>query len=441
MSLAFPLRYWRLAAVFLALVCGAVAQGLAPEVLLLAHIKSHMREELSRVTNYTCLETTARFHSESGGHSKMQPLDTVRLEVAYANHHEWFGSPGDGSFSEDNPAAFIGSGMIGNGVFAITLNNMFVSDVAMFTYRGEETLGGRKVVRYDFRLPRLIDSFRITLAEGSGSVGEHGSFWADTQSLDLIRLEYQADEIPAYLPLQEMAISVNYARTRIGESNVLLAQEADTHMLKTTGEENFSHLEYTHCRTFSAQSEIRFDAKDEVPANSGGPEPLLLGRTQGVPETGGRAVPALMLITLQLTQPITDRDAVGKLIEARVSGNVVRKGKIVVPDGSLVRGRVRRLERHGSGEEFIVGLEFTEVEVNGEPQRFYADLIRIDPAPGLRATLDEPIVVRTDGGFETKSQTLTLHELPGVASFFVSGKTFSVPSGFRTVWRTRGILR
>jgi hypothetical protein len=439
------MRCWKLAAPLLAIACGAAAQDLAPEVLLLAHIRSHMRDELSRVTNYTCLETTARFHSEPAGQSrarsKMQPLDTVRLEVAYTNHREWYGSPGDRNFSEDGPFAFIGSGMIGNGNFAITLHNVFVSDLATFTYRGEETLGGRTASRFDFRLPRQLGGlggFKISLAEGAGDVGEQGSFWADAQSLDLIRLEFQADEIPPYLPLIEMTSNVNYARMRIGESSVLLAQAADSHMLKTTGEENYSHLEYTHCRAFSAQSDIRFD-----PEPQGGAQPLPSDGPKTVSEAGGagEAVPPFLPITLRLTAPITDRDAVGMLIEARVSGDVVRKGKIVVPDGSLVRGRIRRLERYKADPEFVVGLEFTEVNVNGGSLRFYADLIRIDRSPGIRPTLYEPVVVRTAGGFQTTSQTVTLHELPGVASFFVSGKTFTIPSGFRMVWRTRGLIR
>jgi hypothetical protein len=436
------MRCWKLAAPLLAIACGAAAQDLAPEVLLLAHIRSHMREELSRVTNYTCLETTARFHSEPGGQSKarskMQPLDTVRLEVAYANHREWYGSPGDRDFSEDGPVAFIGSGMIGNGIFAITLHNIFVSDLATFTYRGEEALGGRTASRFDFRLPRQLGVFKISLAEGAGSVGEQGSFWADPHSLDLIRLESQAVEIPPYLPLIEMTSNVNYARMRIGEYGVLLAQAADSHMLKTTGEENYSHLEYTHCRAFSAQSDIRFDSELE-----GAAQPLPSDRPKTLAEAGGasEAVPPFLPITLRLTAPITDGDAVGTLIGARVSGDVVRKGKIVVPDGSLVRGRIRRLERYKADAEFVVGLEFTEVDVNGGSLRFYADLIRIDRSPGIRPTLYEPVVVRSAGGFQTASQTITLHELPGVASFFVSGKTFTIPGGFRMVWRTRGLIR
>ena len=93
---------------------GIAAQTPAPEdATLLQRIRAHMMETLASQPNYTCLETTARFDRLPGRRAKMKPFDTVRLEMAYTNHHEWYGSPGDRSFSKDDPVAFVGSGMIG----------------------------------------------------------------------------------------------------------------------------------------------------------------------------------------------------------------------------------------------------------------------------------------------------------------------------------------
>jgi hypothetical protein len=90
---------------------------------------------------------------------------------------------------------------------------------------------------------------------------------------------------------------------------------------------------------------------------------------------------------------------------------------------------------------FIVGLEFTEVEVRGGLLPFYADLLRIDKNSRIQPTLSERVFIRDRTGVQPRDQTITLPELPGVASFFVSGTTFTVPSGFRMVWRTRGRIR
>lgn len=433
------MRFRKLAGTSLVLACVAAAQDLSPEPQLLVRIESHMREELSHLPNYTCLETIARFQNETARQSKppgrLEPLDTVRLEVVYSNRREWYGAPGERSLSADNPLEFVDSGLVGTGAFAMILHNVF--EAAMITYRGQEDLGGRTAVKYDFRLPG--PALKISIPGGLGTVGQEGSFWVDPQSLDLIRLDSRAIDIPRYLPLEETSTKVNYARTQIGGATALLAQQADLHMLETSGVEGYDRIEFTHCRAFSAQSAIRFASE---PHNTGEPSPSEGPNTLSVARAV-EAVPALLLVTVQLTTPITDKDAVGTLIEGKISGDVLRKGKIVIPNGSLVRGRIRRLERYrdSGSKDFIVGLEFTEVQIDGESRRFYADLLRMDKRPGIRPSLSEQVLVTSSAGLRTRSQTITLPELPGVASFFVYGKTFTVPSGFRTVWRTRGLIR
>jgi hypothetical protein len=434
------MRLWKIAGASLVLACIAAPQDLAPDVLLLARIKSHLREELSHIPNYTCLETISRFRkdpaSDPPANRRLTPLDTVRLEIVYSSRREWYGSPGGRNLSADNPVEFIGGGMIGNGAFALTLNNIL--EGAGFTYRGPENLGGRAVVRYDFRLPRMLKTLRITILGGDAMVGEEGSLWADPQSLDLIRLESRVNEIPPYLPLIEASTNVNYARMRIGEYSALLAQQADSHMLNIAGVESYNRLEFTHCRAYATQSYIRFDPEPEEPPQASPPGSPSV---PSPPDAAGPAVPALLRITVQLTTPISDQDAVGALIEGRVSEDVLRKGRILIPNGSVVRGRIRRLEQYQGGGTFIVGLEFTEVEVPGGSLPFYADLLRIDKNPRIQPALSERVLVADTAGVHAREETITLPELPGVASFFVTGATFTLPRDFRMVWRTRGPIR
>ena len=320
------MRFWRLAGSALALAWIAAAQGPSPELQLLERIQSHMRGELSQLPNYTCLETLARFNNESKPRGRLEPLDTVQLEIAYSNRREWYGAPGDRNFSSDNPRELVGSGMIGTGAFAIILTNIFHS--ALITYGGLEELGGRMAAKYDFRMPGK--ALEISIPGGLGTVGLEGSFRVDPQSLDLIRLDTRAIDIPPYLPLEADSSTVYYARTQIGEYSALLAQQADLHMLESRGVENYDRIEFTHCRAFSAQSAIRFDSE---PHDAAEPSPADNPKTLSAAGAAVEAVPPFLPITVQLTKPITDKDAVGELIAAKVSGDVVQKGKIVIPNG------------------------------------------------------------------------------------------------------------
>ena len=84
---------------------------------------------------------------------------------------------------------------------------------------------------------------------------------------------------------------------------------------------------------------------------------------------------------------------------------------------------------------FVVGIEFTEVEVDGIQHLFYADLVDIDPVPGLE--LAPPT---GNNGIETPKNQLggpgsvttvireriLVHSLPGVATVFFKGDPSSI---------------
>ena len=271
--------------------------------------------------------------------------------------------------------------MIGNGIFAVLLNNILLSGGATFLYRGEERIEGRKAVRYDYRWPRSLGRDEINLNEGRANVGEQGSFWADTESLDLIRIASHAVEVPAELPVEARRITVSYARTRIRDYKVLLAQEGDMYLLKNSGEEDLNHVEFSHCRAFTAQSAIRFDSNDQ----SAKPAEADLSQVAGAMRPM-ETLPADLPITLQLTAPITQKDAVGALISAKVVGDVIGNNTFL-ERGSVVRGRIRHIERHDKG--YWVSLEFTEIDGGGPPLRFYAELRSIQGASRLQPTSGE----------------------------------------------------
>jgi len=456
------MRLSKYASVVCVAACAVMAQDLAPEVLLLSRIKSHLRYEFAHLPNYTCLETIARFqkakqrglmprrtHSanatdqsnvESWQGGKFSQVDTVRLEVACSDHHEWYGLPGAQKLSEENPAALAGGvGLISNGSFSTTLHNLFMVDGATFTSRGEDSVDGRKAVKFDYRFPAGSIIARISLLGGQGAVNEEGSFWVDPQSLDLLRLDGRATEIPPSLPLAEMEFTVTYARTRIGEFDALLAQYADLHMIQTTGVEDYDRMDFTHCRMFQTTSTLRFDVDPpgpaSAPANTPVEAPAAPPRGAAAPPEPEDALPAGLRVTIQVTSPITDRDAPGKLIEGRVAGDVRRKGKVVLENGAPVHGRLRSLQRDPDTDHFIVGLEFTEVQAQGVPLRFYADLVSLGKWEGVQAALRKEVLLPNHWG---STVDITLPELPGVALFFVEGESFVLQPGLRTVWRTRG---
>lgn len=428
---ASPMPTGRIAFVVCMAACAALAQDLAPDVLLLSRIRNHLKDEFTNLPNYTCLETISRFHKPAG-HTPFRPLDTVRLEISYSNHHEWYASPGDRKFTVSNPASLAGGpGLISDGLFAITLHNLFIADGVMFTSRGEESVDGHRRFRFDYRFPAGTKLANVSLPGGVGWVNEEGSIWTDPESLDLVRMDGQVTEIPPYLPLGVMEFSVTFARTRVGESDSLLSQDAGLRMSHMDGYEDYDRIAFTHCRMFQASSTLRFDVEPGETA------PVAVSQLVLHTEPAD-TVPALLKVIIEVTSSISSKDAVGKLIEGRVVGDVLRKGQVVLVNGAPVRGRIRRLDRYVEADHFVVGLEFIEVMAHGAPLRFYADLVSMDRRKGIQPVLREVVSVPNR---ESEYREIKLPELPGVASFFVDGKSFVLAPGLRTVWRTRGLLR
>jgi hypothetical protein len=263
------MRLAKLAPVLCMAGCAVIAQDLAPEVLMLSHVKSYLRYEFAHLPNYTCLETIARFQRASSRGGKFKPLDTVGLEIACSGRREWFGLPGARELSVENPAQLApGVGLISNGIFSTTLHNLFLADEASFTAQGDDFVDGRKAVKFGYRFPAGSIVARISLHGGQGAVNEEGSFWVDPESFDLLRLDGRATEIPPSLPLAAMEFTVSYARTRIGEFDALLAQFADMHMIQTSGVEDYDRMDFTHCRMFQTTSTLRFDIDPPGPASA-----------------------------------------------------------------------------------------------------------------------------------------------------------------------------
>jgi hypothetical protein len=156
-------------------------------------------------------------------------------------------------------------------------------------------------------------------------------------------------------------------------------------------------------------------------------------------------LPALQ-VAIRVSTRITENTAVGALIEGVVEGNVLRKRSVLIPDGSPVRGRVRRLERYeDQGGYFVVGLEFTDIETAGTRYRFFADLQDMDRLPGLRQSIrtskqETYVLPNGGGGTLTSGESVTLPDLPGVGSFFVQARRLDLQTGFRMTWKTRALV-
>lgn len=339
-----------------------VADDLPREVLLLARFKPVIREILSHLPDYTCLETIQRYGFERHG-VDFKPLDTVEVEVSTVGKQELVAWPGATRFDETPATLFGAGGMTSTGLFATHARVVFLSDTTIVRYHGQERIDDNLAERYDFRVPQVWSGYKVSSYGVTALVGTHGSFWIDPESLELLRLEVQPDQLPPELYLRSSTTDIDYARMRVAASDVLLPQTARVITTLESGDVLRNNIEFSHCRAYAAESAIRFDMPETAPA--------------AVTATRHIDLPARLDVTIELETAIDPATAkVGQPIRGHLVADVRRKGKLIVPKGAVATGRIRAFARLRPPETGVeLTLEFVELEWEGAHAEFYAEMV------------------------------------------------------------------
>lgn len=410
-------------------------EALPPEVLNLSKIRRQVQTAVMQAPNYACLETVERY-VRPREKAKWRQLDTLLLEVGMIGGKEIYAWPGSESFEDVAPGEIVSSGTVSTGEFAQLLRAVFVGGTSVITWRREEELSGRRALRYDYTLPLYGYRSRVTLYTAAGDVSLRGSFWADAETFELLRLDSEADDIPPTLPLAAMRSRINYGKMTVRGKPVWFPQSAEMGLSELSGLETRNRIEFSHCREYSGESKLSFE--DATPQTAAA-QAVRAERIE---------LPAGVVLDLRLETAIDSSSMrVGDAVTARLASDAVYKKKILIPAGAEVTGRLRRLERSDEIKpHYVVGLEFSTIENERVKARFYGELGSIQQVAGLARTLTASSAesVNFSGGMVVQSfrvetgsaTTLQFREIPGVGSFYVVGTEFKLPSGLRMVWKT-----
>ena len=393
----------------------------------LAQIKRTIGANLVSLPNYTCLETIERTQHKAA-RRPFQHIDTLHLEVAVVNNRELYSWPGANAFEDRDVGNMVGVGLISTGSFASTVSNVFVNNVSEIKWHGVEEIRDHRALRWDYTIPYDLSRWTMRIEERGGRVSESGSFWADAETLELLRLETVANEIPADLPVTNVKNTLDYARMRVGSRDLLLPQTAEVLLTRSNGAESRNRIEFSQCREFGAETRLTFD--EHATVNS----PASLNEFQ---------MPAGLQFSIRMAHALDSKTAaVGDRLTAAIDRPVAYQGGILVPKGAVLKGRIRRLERQAAPRPHcLIGLEFTDIEFGGRHARFIAEMSGIQPIAGLSLVLrtakaDTRGAGMAGGVTGPRVEIEKPVHIPGVASFFMEGLAFRLPEGMQITWRT-----
>jgi hypothetical protein len=230
---------------------------------LLKRIRGAIADRLSHLPNYTCHEIVDRLFRRSGEGS-LEHLDRVEFEVAFVDHTELFARPGDPRFEEDSISKVVNGGTIGNGAFASHAGALFSGDIATFKYSGSCKKEGHTTYRYDFQVPQEKSHFLLKHGSAEGIVAYKGTFWADIETFDLVRLELKVDHIPAYIGVSSVNELMHYVTVRIKESEFLLPGKSEMAAYDEVGNYSLNMISFAGCREFKGESVVTYGTPTDI---------------------------------------------------------------------------------------------------------------------------------------------------------------------------------
>jgi len=233
-------------------------------VLRLSRVKHHLKDNFERIPNYVCQETVERFRN-SPGRGRTVKLDHLQFDVAQVEHKELFAWPGSHGFEDRDLSSYVSSGILGTGAFSSLPFNLFVADRARLVPHKDvasQTSAGRG---YDYDIPAFLRGYEISHLETRAWVGVRGTFWVDSESMDLIRIDEQVVDLPPQLGMSASSSTVGYARMQIGSSSVLLPQSAELVVVNLDGTEMRNEIKFSGCREYGSESTVRFGDPVDAP--------------------------------------------------------------------------------------------------------------------------------------------------------------------------------
>jgi len=411
----------------------------APETVLDA-AKARLKAMAQRLEEYVCVETINRSYyrrvtplpppahaeSECEGAApetvrdslKLESTDRARLEVTVSQGRELHSWPGATRFDTRNVDDLIRDGPISTGSFGAFLASIFDRPGVTFQYTGAKNSGQGAIFEYHYRVARAASKYEVKVGTAWVPVAYEGEFSINSRSIELERLTIRASDPPPDAAFCAASTTIDYQSARIGDGDVLLPRQAQLEVFRKNGQESRNITTFGACREYHAESELVFD----VPADS---------EAAASPRAGGRvrvALPLGLSVTLALESAIdTDTASAGDPIAAKVVKAVRRPGtsEELLPAGSIVRGRIRRVEHHLLPEPyFLIAISFNRVEAHGTVSGFVA---RSDADPELAKSLGANLEVRDSGIWYW-----------GVGTFlFPTSKAhYVIPAGFESKWFT-----
>jgi hypothetical protein len=364
---------------FVALACllppGAEAQDNA-----LKRTRQKMSDSIGVTQDFLCSLTIER--SQKRGTAAPVAMPVLKVDGGVINGKELFARPANEADVAAVQELLLQLSRGGTGPFALYSRPLFLTNNATFYTAPEETKDGRKLLRWEFAMPKETARYAPRVVDKTVALGYSGTFWADAESGDITRIELRADTPTPEMGLAGIVQSVDYGRVNIAGASVLLPVSSLLTLQEPAATESRIAIKYENCHKHLVQGDTKFIEGVTVTTNTT-PEPSV-----------GKLLPPGLNLDVTLEDPIDEKiTSVGSKISFKLSKDVKAEGKVLAPKGSIISGHVTRQvrESYRVGETrkdyYLVGIQLDSMEAGGEKYTVVANLETVGPTTTITTFL------------------------------------------------------
>jgi hypothetical protein len=408
-----------------------------PEVLRRATEK--VLASAKEIPNYTCVENVSRDYLEPAAAAlpracsvlleqrqhptpdlvlRLYSTDRLRLDVTMTGKGEIYSWSGASRFDDATIDHLVRSGPFGTGSFGGFLAVVFETDVKKFNFERSITAGDRTLMEYSFRVAQSDSHYTMKADNSWLRVAYSGTFQVDAETADMVRMTITTGDLPPATGVCSSTTTMDLTRVRIGAGQFLLPRQTRQRFISPNAEETENTSHFTDCREFRGESTVKFSPDSEAAITEGGQSA----------SAKTLSLPIDLTFSFELTASIpTDTAAAGDSFSAKlVSALRDTKGKLLAPKGAVVEGHLLRVQSFFRQPEVMVVLK---------PEALWIRSVRVP----LSVERDWRRVMAEKGQKKGKKGLEILLPLRGEdhsGAFRFPGEHITVPSGFRSDWRT-----
>jgi hypothetical protein len=231
---------------------------------VLEQVTQNALSYVESLPNFICTQVTRR-HIDPTGTETWRSDGTIQEHLSYVDHHEDYKV----TMVDNRPVEGLDHDKVGgnrsSGEFGSMLEDIFdPSSNARFEWERWATLRGRRMHVFSYQILKPYSKYSIRDDQSGQTVvpGYHGLIYADRDSMRVMRITMECDDIPVSFPVQQAVEILDYDLATISGEKFLLPLKADLRF-RAARALVWNEIEFHLYRKFTADAAITFGGPDD----------------------------------------------------------------------------------------------------------------------------------------------------------------------------------